>query len=35
MDPVNERKVFGQLVRASCAEGTPQVRAAVGKGGCC
>lgn len=24
MDPVNERKVFTQLVRASCVEGTPQ-----------
>jgi len=25
MDPVNERKVFSQLVAASCKEGTPQV----------
>lgn len=24
MDPVNERKVFGQLVAASCRDGTPQ-----------
>jgi hypothetical protein len=24
MDPVNERKVFVQLVEASCQEGTPQ-----------
>jgi hypothetical protein len=27
MDPINERKVFGQLVSASCQEGTPQVGA--------
>ncbi len=24
MDPLNERKVFTQLVEASCQEGTPQ-----------
>jgi hypothetical protein len=24
MDPANERKVFEQLVKASCQEGTPQ-----------
>jgi hypothetical protein len=30
MDPINERKVFGQLVAASCKEGTPQVGGAEG-----
>ena len=24
MDPINERKVFSQLVESSCREGTPQ-----------
>lgn len=33
MDPVNERKVFGQLVAASTREGTPQVSGACLRGG--
>lgn len=31
MDPQNERKVFGQLVQASCRVGTPQVRSVGGR----